>query len=304
MADLITRQMMMDAMQDRFMAQVSEPSVRHWRNVDVVVMRQTKTTCAGMLDFHLVEQCLQGRARSGEFMRTERGDHVFADHVPGALSYFQNGVAQDFQIEGEYVVQQIYIDKSVFRATAASLAKGDPDAVGLIGFQGVFDPNLKALADALLEEARNPSAGDDLYVDELAQQIAVLILRRQRDLALRQTQRRRTLSSDELTRVSDHLESDLADTGGLDTLATLLDMDAFAFSRAFKETTGLAPHQYLIERRIARVKDMLLADESGLADIAYATGFSSQSHMTATFTQRVGLSPGKWRTATKAGSAG
>ncbi|MEM7644316.1 MAG: helix-turn-helix transcriptional regulator, partial [Pseudomonadota bacterium] len=68
-------------------------------------------------------------------------------------------------------------------------------------------------------------------------------------------------------------------------------------TRAFKETTGQAPHQYLIDRRIARVKELLIAGEDGLVEIAYATGFSSQSHMTSTFRRRVGVAPGRWRAA-------
>ncbi|MEM7641947.1 MAG: AraC family transcriptional regulator, partial [Pseudomonadota bacterium] len=217
-----------------------------------------------------------GRVRSGPFRSTEQGDSLIAEHVPGTLGYLQCDVPQDFSIEGQYVVQQIYIDRSIFSTTAASLRSGDPDAIDPLGFQGIFEPRLKALAEALLEEWRNPSAGGDLYVDALAQQIAVLILRRRYDLENSPFARRRVLSASELARVSEYLEMHLAETGGLDALASLLEMDTFAFTRAFKETTGQAPHQYLIDRRIARVKELLIAGEDGLVEIAYATGFSSQ----------------------------
>lgn len=299
MSDLIRRHEMVAMMEGRFTATVRERHIRTWRNVNTVVVRQGNVTCSGRLDFHLLEQCLMGRVRSGAFKGTEQGDSLMAEHVPGTLGYVQNDVPQKFAIEGQYVVQHIYIDKSIFRSTAASLRPGDPDEIEPLGFQGIFEPRIKSLADALLEEARTPSAGGDLYVDALAQQIAVLILRRRYDLNTGQPGRRRTLSATELGRVSEHLETHLADTGGLDGLATLVDMDPFAFTRAFKETTGQAPHQYLIDRRIARVKQMLLESDDDLSEIAYATGFSSQSHMTATFKRRVGIAPGKWRAATR-----
>lgn len=293
--DVITRQRMVEMMESRFTATVRERHVHNWRNVDTVVVRQGNVACAGQLDFHLLEHCLMGRVRSGAFRGTEQGDALMAEHVPGTLGYLQCDVQQDFSIEGQYVVQQIYIDREIFRSTAASLRRGDPDTVETLGFQGVFEPRLKALAEALLEEWRNPSAGGDLYIDALAQQIAVLVLRRRYDLEGGPAARRRALSAAELARVSEYLEVHLAETGGLDALASLLQMDTFAFTRAFKETTGQAPHQYLIDRRIARVKEMLIDGNDGLVEIAYATGFSSQSHMTSTFRRRVGVAPGRWR---------
>ncbi|MEM7709657.1 MAG: AraC family transcriptional regulator [Pseudomonadota bacterium] len=304
MANLITRHRMAEIMEHRHQATVQERPTHQWRRVDTAVVRQSSVECSGTLDFHLLELCLSGRIRSGPFRGTEQGDDLMAEHLPGSLAYFQDGIPQSFSIEGDYVVQQIYIDRSIFLDTARSLDLEDPASARPLGFHGIFEPRIKALADVLLEEARNPSAGGDLYVDAIAHQIAVLILRRRYDGTANQAPRRRTLSPTELVRVSEHLEADLADTGGLDTLAALLDMDTFAFTRAFKETTGQAPHQYLIDRRIARVKDMLLEDREGLVEIAYVTGFSSQSHMTATFKQRVGVSPGRWRAATRGVSGG
>ncbi|MEM7489544.1 MAG: AraC family transcriptional regulator [Pseudomonadota bacterium] len=299
MGDPISRDRMLSIMETRFLATVEERPVRRWRNVDTVLIRQQTKHCAGTLGFHLLEQCAKGRARTSRIEGTDRGDAANAEHVPGTLSYFQSDVPQSFEIEGDFVIQQVYVDDAIFRATASALATGDPDRLDTLGFQGVFDPRIKGLVDALLEEARNPSAGGDLYVDSLAQRIAELIFWRHHDRALRRTQRRRTLSDAEIARVSEYLEAHLADTGGLDTVAGLLEMDPFAFARAFKETTGLAPHQYLIDRRISRVKDLLLRGQEGLADIAYITGFSSQSHMTATFKKRVGVAPGQWRSATR-----
>ncbi|MEM7641848.1 MAG: helix-turn-helix transcriptional regulator, partial [Pseudomonadota bacterium] len=61
------------------------------------------------------------------------------------------------------------------------------------------------------------------------------------------------------------------------------------------QATGLSPHQFLLRRRIARAKDMLRTSVMPLAEIAVATGFSSQSHMTDVFRQKVGTTPGKYR---------
>ena len=137
-----------------------------------------------------------------------------------------------------------------------------------------------------------------LQAELIARQIAVLILRRQ-DRALKQTKSRR-LSSDELAWAVTYMEEDLSAGTGLDHLAGLLDMDVFGFTRAFNASTGPTPHQSLIERRLARIKDLLIHSTDSLADIAYTTGFSSQRHMTAAFSKNAGRPPGAYRRAHRA----
>lgn len=109
----------------------------------------------------------------------------------------------------------------------------------------------------------------------------------------------RPLSDAENARVLDFMEATLEEVGGMDTLAALIDMDVFAFTRAFKARTGEAPHQFLIGRRLTHVKDMLATTNMPLAEIAYATGFSNQSHMTATFSKTFGSPPGAYRKAVR-----
>ena len=286
---------MAEMMETQFHASVTERPARHWRRVNTVMADQGDGQFEGDgLDFHLVEICRGGRLRGRVHTELESGDRADLLLFPGTLQYVQPRAAFDYDMTGMYRVQQVYIDHSIFRETAACLVKGDPDAIVGKGFHGIFDPRLQAAMDLLLEEARVPSAGGEFHADMLAQQIALLILRRRHGDPVAPTRRRR-LSAEELTRVLDHIEADLAETGGLDTLAGLVDMDVFGFTRAFKETTGRAPHQYLIERRIAKVKELLLHGGEGLAEIAYATGFSSQSHMTTSFTKQAGMPPGKWR---------
>ncbi len=56
----------------------------------------------------------------------------------------------------------------------------------------------------------------------------------------------------------------------------------------FKASFGIAPHRYVVERRIARAKHRLAEGRDGLADIALACGFASQSHFTRSFRQATG----------------
>ncbi|SLN63629.1 helix-turn-helix domain-containing protein [Pseudooctadecabacter jejudonensis] len=82
-------------------------------------------------------------------------------------------------------------------------------------------------------------------------------------------------------------------------LADIANISAFHFSKVFKHTTGLPPHQYVIQHRLERVRDLLETSTLPLAQVAYEAGFSSQSHMNASFQQHFGASPGKYRKSIK-----
>jgi AraC family transcriptional regulator len=76
-------------------------------------------------------------------------------------------------------------------------------------------------------------------------------------------------------------------------------LSAGYFSHAFRRTLGMAPHQGLIEQRVALFKEKLRDDGLSLTDVAAECGFSDQSHLARHFQRIVGVSPGAWRRALK-----
>ena len=78
-------------------------------------------------------------------------------------------------------------------------------------------------------------------------------------------------------------------------LARLAGADARAFSIAFRNTFGMTPMQYVIERRLDRACLLIASTGRDLADIAISAGFSSQSHLTSTLKKRRGITPLKLR---------
>ncbi len=67
------------------------------------------------------------------------------------------------------------------------------------------------------------------------------------------------------------------------------------FARAFKETTGLPPHRWLIRRRVEVAEALLRNSRMSLTEVALTCGFADQSHFTRVFSRVVGISPGAWR---------
>lgn len=68
------------------------------------------------------------------------------------------------------------------------------------------------------------------------------------------------------------------------------------FAHGFAAVLGQSPHQYILEQRLRSARDMLLQTSDQLAQIACATGFSDQAHMTETFRRKIGVTPAKIRT--------
>jgi AraC family transcriptional regulator len=78
-------------------------------------------------------------------------------------------------------------------------------------------------------------------------------------------------------------------------LAGVLKLSAGFFCRAFRTAIGQAPHDYIIDRRVARARTLLGNAALDLSAIAQASGFASHAHMTATFRRRLGVTPSALR---------
>jgi AraC-like DNA-binding protein len=81
----------------------------------------------------------------------------------------------------------------------------------------------------------------------------------------------------------------------LQQIAAELDLSVSHFSRAFRISVGLPPHQWLIQRRVKAAKQLMSVRDLPLSEIAISAGFANQSHFTRVFSSTVGVSPAVWR---------
>src|SRR5262249_30461486 len=102
-----------------------------------------------------------------------------------------------------------------------------------------------------------------------------------------------------LKQVHDYVEAHLEDIVTVDVLAEMAGLSQFHFARAFKESEGVAPHRYLLWRRISRAQELLRRTDLPLSEIALATGFANHSHFSHRFHAEVGLSPRTFRRSTR-----
>ncbi len=69
------------------------------------------------------------------------------------------------------------------------------------------------------------------------------------------------------------------------------------FLQTFKQQTGMSPYRYVLQKRLEKASALLTGSKLGLAEIALATGFADQAHMTASFARHLGRTPGAIRRA-------
>jgi len=154
-----------------------------------------------------------------------------------------------------------------------------------------FEPRLLRLCELLAEECTSDEPSMNLYGDSLS----VALLLALRKLGGETQSRRGGLASWQMRRLADYLEAHLAEDIPLETLASLARLSRSHFCRAFRISTRMSPHQWLLQARIARAKQLLIEGTFPLAELAMVVGFADQAHFTRTFSRTVGVSPRVWQ---------
>jgi AraC family transcriptional regulator len=192
-----------------------------------------------------------------------------------------------------------FVRHLVLQFDAATLARMVDDEVDLsraFSPRPMFgDAGIMRLAQLLAEECANEQPHARLYADNLS--MALLLALSRPRAAEPVSLRRGRLAPWQLRRVTDYLAAHLADDVPLQSLSDLVKLSRSYFSRAFKTSTGLAPHRWLLQARIVKAQQLLLDTDRPLAQVAIDVGFADQAHFTRTFRREVGESPGAWQRA-------
>ncbi len=161
---------------------------------------------------------------------------------------------------------------------------------------GINDKILTALGTALLPAFQHPDQVSQLFVDHVTSAIVAHLAHSLGGMKDRERPPHGGLAHWQERRAKEFVDANLDGAMSVMLLARACGLSTKHFSRAFRQSTGLAPHQWLQQRRIDKAKQ-LLRGALPLADVALTCGFADQSHFTRVFTRTVGLSPGQWRRA-------
>jgi len=171
----------------------------------------------------------------------------------------------------------------------------DPRRVELRNRFQMRDPQLENIAWALRSEMQAGNPTGRLYTDSLGVSMAARLIAQHSSLAPAREASEQTggLGGRRLRQTLAYIEDHLADAGGLSLqkIADEAGISASHLKTAFRRSTGMPVHQYVLARRIERAKDLLMEGRQSILEIALATGFSHQGHLARHMRRSAGLSP-------------
>ncbi len=145
---------------------------------------------------------------------------------------------------------------------------------------GTVDPEALSIAQALKAELSDRAAPNELYVDALITVFGIHLLRTHAGGGRQQKAARGGLPATKARQVRDFLQANFHRKLAVAELAALCDLSPGHFIQAFTQTFGRPPHQYLLLLRLAAAERLLIEGDWPIAEVAYLSGFSSQSHLT------------------------
>jgi AraC family transcriptional regulator len=185
-----------------------------------------------------------------------------------------------------------------FVKKAAEGAGLNPDKVEIITSLESRSPLIESMARMAFDELQrgDNATATNLYADSLANLLAVQLLREYSSHRLPPEKRYvNGLTNRKLALVLDLIESDLAEDLSLKVLAGAAGLSEYHFLRMFKQSTGYTPHQYVINQRLERARELLKKTNMSITEIAYLLGFSTPAHFTHHFRRKTGITPSDLR---------
>jgi AraC-like DNA-binding protein len=157
------------------------------------------------------------------------------------------------------------------------------------------DVFVRSAFETMLDESRFHSAGSQTLANTLMKACLVELLRHDLDQLHHPGSSPSVLLKPGVGRSVIAILSQPSATHSVASLAKAACMSRSAFAKAFVETTGATPIEFVTRARLGKARDLIAATEGSIASIAMAVGFASRSHFSSRFRQRYGEDPTAYR---------
>ena len=210
----------------------------------------------------------------------------------GAVSILPAGVHVSVVAASRTSCLLLEIDPSVLRQSSQPHRGGD---VELPVKLTTPDRNIELLMTAMQADLDAGSPAGPLYGESLGGALSTYLITRYGAFAPRLEVYKGGLPRLRLNHVREYIEQNLDSNISLTALAEVVGLSLYHFAKAFKQSTGATPHQYVLARKIERAKELLSNPNRSVLEASARTGFVDQSHFTKIFRRVVGLTPTEYR---------
>ena len=252
--------------------------------VERYLYQDIERTVSGMDRAALVVQFGGGRVREGE------RDHWRSMNLPTQSLVIPIGVQTHWHYSGTVDFAVFYFLGSTsnvmhgLQVIAESRSSPIPFGDALVG----------AAALQLVGELQKAHGADVGFMERLA---GVMLEQTYRALVTPGTRgiNPRHVHAARMQAVLNHIHGNLAADLSADRLAKRAEVSLAHFSRVFRDATGISPHQYVLAARLDLARKLLTQSTLPISRIAEECGFSSQSHLTASFRVAHSTTPAQYR---------
>jgi AraC family transcriptional regulator len=193
------------------------------------------------------------------------------------------------EVEGRYDMLRVYLPRRRMIAVAQSMARKSEIRLRLPnpGFSDHVITNLLDIIDFAFE---NPERSSQLLVDEVSILLMSHLIHNYSDISPI-ARRRGGLAPWQERIAKDILFDRIGDPPTADELGHACGVSARHFIRAFRQSTGHTPHQWLMQERALKAQNLLEHSDKTLAEISAICGYANQSHFCRAFLRYFGKSP-------------
>jgi len=193
---------------------------------------------------------------------------------------------------GDTVLLMVELPDSALQAVAQSTGA---DRIEIEGTPRFEDKRVAALIEAVEQEQACGFPLGRLYLDGIGQALAATITQLRGVLRKPLRSYSGALTPAQLRRVIEYIHERIDEDMSVMQLAETVKLSPAYFSQMFQRSTGYAPHQFVVRTRIQRAKEMLVASERKIIEVAIACGFETPQHFARVFQKLCSVTPTEYR---------
>ncbi len=260
--------------------------VEHYKHPPSVI--ETPASSNALLVVHLSGPYAVEEKTGAGWTRKWADKHHVSVTPPGA------SVVRRFQAWTEILLFQL--DPCLINGVIEEAFDIDPRQATLTPCLANIDPTLDQVAHLLAAEVRKPvEPGHTMMMEALGRAITLALLRGHSTLGQAPAEEPLRIAPVRIRRVLEYLREEQPHNPTLNELASLAGLSPTHFGRAFRATTGVPPHKYLLELRMEQARRLLGSTKLSVMQIAWQCGFEQSTSFATAFKKLIGVSPRTWR---------